>query len=58
MPYNNHFLNAVTFELSDARNYHERKVYGVLDLITEIGGFASAIFSLCAGLVTIIQFNG
>lgn len=53
MPYPNSFQNAITYELSQTQRHHFRQVYSLLDFLADIGGFLSAIGSLCLIIVTV-----
>lgn len=50
MGYKENFQNAITFELSLSQIYYTRQVYSILDFVADIGGFVSAVGSLC-GLI-------
>ena len=58
LPYPNNFHNAVTYELSNKKNFYFRTVYGFLDWLRDIGGLYGAIYGICFAIVFTIQFQG
>ena len=54
LPYTNNFHNAITYELNRDKVIYLRRVYSFFDLLRDIGGLFSAIFSLCSILVAIL----
>ena len=46
LPYDNLFLNSVTYEVWDSQKYFKRIDYGILDWLSDVGGLYDAIFLL------------
>ena len=44
LPYDNLFLNSVTYEVWDSQKYFKRIDYGWLDWLSDVGGLYDAIF--------------
>ena len=58
MPYDNRFQNAVTFEMSLSRRYFYRRIYNLLDMMSEMGGLFEMLNIFCLGIVQILQYHG
>lgn len=43
MPYSNTFHNAITYEMSLNSNVYLRRVYSILDFVSDLGGLFGAI---------------
>ena len=55
LPYQNNWHNSITFELTMDRRDYFRKVYGVLDLLSDVGGLFGAISPICG--ILLVAFN-
>ena len=58
MPYDRPFMNAVTYEVSATRDFNERKIYTVLDLVSDVGGLFGGLSPICFLLVSVFQYHG
>ena len=50
--------NAITYELSYTRYETTRTVYNFFDLLGELGGLFSALFTFGSIFITVFQFRG
>lgn len=48
---------AITYELSSDLRVVKRQVYGLLDLLGDLGGLASSLYSLFFALITVFQYK-
>ena len=51
-------MNAVTFELSLSIEVHDRKVYSMLDILSDLGGLYGALRIIFFFTVTFFQYRG
>ena len=58
MGYNNKIWNGVTYEMSLSSNRYFRRVYGVMDFLSEMGGLFSIFASLSLAIVCGINYFG
>lgn len=58
LPYNNLFMNAITFEMSLSQIEYKRTVYSFLDFLSDLGGLFGILVPLCTVIVTIFQYRG
>ena len=58
IPYKNNMLNSVTFELSLSLDVHERQVYSLLDILSDVGGLFGALSAVFFGIVSVFQYHG
>ena len=58
MPYDNLFLNALTFEISMSQIEFKRTVYSFLDFLSDLGGLFGVVSPFCALIVTLFQYRG
>ena len=57
LPYKNLFQNAVTFEMSLNQKQYFRRVYSLLDFLSDVGGLYSAVSPICMLLIVLMNFN-
>ena len=58
LPYDNNFINSVTFELELDQIYYYRRVYKFLDFLSELGGLFSAFSRICLVVITGLNYFG
>lgn len=58
MQYNNTFQNAVSFEFDLNRSYYYRRVFSLLNCLSEIGGLIGAFKSVCSVIVATFHYKG
>ena len=51
-------MNAVTFELSLSIEVHDRNVYSILDILSDLGGLYNALRIIFFFTVTFFQYRG
>ena len=56
--YNNNIMISVTFELSLSLEVHDRQVYGILDILSGIGGLYGGLRAICFFIVSTFQYRG
>ena len=58
MTYDVPFQTAVTFEVSLNLTSYYRRVYSILDLLSDVGGLFGAISPLCLAITGFFQYYG
>ena len=56
IPYINNWKNAITIEMSMDRRVYSRKVYAVLDFVSDVGGLFGAISPICILILALVNF--
>ena len=57
LPYRNRMWNAITYELSRDQIKYYRRVYSVLDLMSDLGGLYGSLTPVCMTLVYCLQYR-